>query len=92
MVFGIIVIFVYIGFYVNENFIKRIKKNERRLQEFSKEINNSSELQKLKERISYLEGKMSVKNKKGQMNPILLIIIILILILLILWLKEKGIV
>ena len=90
--FGVIAILIYISLYVKENIVDRIRNNEKTLEKMAKDININKEINNLKTKVSFLEGVQSMmKNKKGFLDPISLIIIIILLALLIMFLKSKGI-
>ncbi|MBW2974935.1 hypothetical protein KY366_04420 [Candidatus Woesearchaeota archaeon] len=90
---GIIAILIYTSLYLKASIFDRISGNEISIKNLSKEINTSKEINQLKEKISNLEGKFSMmKNRKGFIDPISLLIILILLVLLILYLKEKGVI
>lgn len=91
-IIGIIVVLLYALSYINEKFIKPLKNTNNNYQKILKDISFQKEINKVKERVSFLEGRMSMlNNKRGVVNPIILIIIILVLILLIQFLKDTGV-
>lgn len=89
--FGVIAILIYTYSYVKKNIFEKIKNNERLLKNITKDINTHKEINELKAKISFLEGVQSMmKNKKGFLDPISLVIVVILLVLLVMFLRSKG--
>ena len=88
---GIVLIYLYLRWYITEYLTNKLKKIKL---DFRLKINEvESNLHMIKEDLSFIRGWIDAinhnKNKKGAIDPILLIVIVIIVILIILYLQGK---
>ena len=91
LVLGLLSLWIYVKFYIEDRAISRIRSIEKRLNSNENIINNrmnkqDKEIFKIK---WWVEAINFFKNKKGAIDPITLIFILLIIIIIILALQGK---